>query len=304
MIPSESRILPFLTALLMGGGLACTGGCSREAAATATGAPARSAYLAFARGHVDVEGGLVPIAAGCSGRLRPELAAEGSAVHAGQTLAVVDDQPARLALAVSTAALAEAQAALRPIEARLAAARREVSRMQPLVPADAVAQADEEKAADLVAGLQADLAVARAGVAIAAARVDVSAYAVNVCTLRAPVDGRIVKRYAVAGELVGPAMPSPLFLLEPQAPLIVRAAIDERFIDQVAPGMAVEVVVNTDRERVIPGQLVRIGDLFDAQPASAEPGERADLHTVEGIVAVKDPSLRIGQRVLVRILRP
>ncbi len=296
------RFRLFCAAVLIGGEAAFIGGCAREGARAGAPETIAPAYLAFARGRVDVKGGLVPIATSCSGQIKEVRVEEGDEVRAGQLLAVIDDRQARLGLAVDTAALAEANAALLPIQVRLAGAQREAARLQPLLPTDAVAAAENEKAKDLVASLQAEIAVATAAVATAEARVQAGQFDVDNHEIRAPVDGRMVKRTVIPGETVGALTPIPLFLLEPHAPLIVRADLDERFVDQVASGMAAEVVVNNDKERVLPARIVRVGEIFGAKPPTGEPGERADLRTVECIVALQDSSLRIGQRVLVRVL--
>jgi hypothetical protein len=47
--------------------------------------------------------------------------------------------------------------------------------------------------------------------------------------------------------------------------------------------------------------LLRLGEVFEVKTPSGEPGERVDLRVIECVVSLDDQTLRIGQRVLVRI---
>lgn len=303
MIPCEFyRHRLFIASLLLASSALLASGCSRAtSAASAPDAP-QTAYLAYARGFVDIEGGLISIAASSNGLIKEVRVEEGDKVRAGQVLAAIDDRQARLALAVSTASVAEARAALLPIQARLAAAKRQAERLQPLLPTEAVAAVDAEKASDLVSELQAEIAVATAAIATAEARMRADEFDVDQHAIHASADGRIVRRSVRAGDVVSSLGAPPLFVLEPNAPHIVRADLDERYVDKVSPGMAAEVVL--DNDRVLTASILRIGEVFGAKLPTGEPGERVDLRAVECIVALKDASLRVGQRVLVRVPKP
>jgi hypothetical protein len=94
---------------------------------------------------------------------------------------------------------------------------------------------------------------------------------------------------------------TPLFLFAPDSPRIVRADLDERFVEKIRADLPAEVVIEADETRVIPGKILRIGQVFGTKAPTGEPGERLDQRVVECVVSVEDQSLRIGQRVLVRI---
>jgi HlyD family secretion protein len=270
---------------------------------TAQAAPPseKTSRLAYARGRVDIEGGLIRLASSNDGLIRSVHVEEGDRVRAGQVLAVIDDRQARLALAVSTGSLAEARAAVQTLQVRLAAAAREADRVRPLAAAEATPRREADQAADLVAQLQAELNAAQAAVVTAEARVKADEYQVDQRSIRAPLDGRIVRRTARPGDGVSTLNVTPLFVFAPDTPRIVRADLDERFVDQVKVGQAAEVVIENDGARTLPARVLRIGEVFGIKTPTGEPGERVDLRVVECVLSIEDQTVRLGQRVIVRI---
>lgn len=277
-------------------------GCGREPAPTPSAGSAPSATpLVYAKGRIDIEGGLIRLAASRDGLVKSVAVEEGQRVRSGEVLALIDDQPARLASVVATAELAQSRAALPPLRVRLTAADREVARLAPLIATEAAAPLDLDQARDQAALLRAELAAAEAATATAEARLRASDYEVEQRIVRAPLDGWIVKRYARPGDGVSTLNVTPLFLFAPDSPRIVRADLDERFVEKVHVGLAAEVVIEADETRIIAGKILRVGQVFGTKAPTGEPGERLDQRVVECVASVEDQSLRIGQRVLLRI---
>lgn len=292
------RLIPWFAALLLAG-------CARETP-TAPSAPSSTSVptqptLVYAKGRIDIEGGLIRLAASRDGLVKSVAVEEGQRVRAGDLLATIDDQPARLALAVAQAELAQARAALPALRVRLIAADREVARLSPLLATESVAPADLDQARDQAALLRAELAAAEAATATAEARLRAGEYEVEQRLVRAPLDGWIVRRFARLGDGVSTLNVTPLFLFAPDSPRLVRADLDERFVDKVRAGLPAEIVPEANESRVIAGKILRIGQVFGAKTPTGEPGERLDQRVVECVVSLDDQSLRIGQRVLVRI---
>ena len=285
--------------LLLLGVIGFLSGCSDTALAEPPAA--EKARPAYARGRVDIEGGLIRLASSNDGLIHSVQVEEGDRVRAGQVLAVIDDRQARLALAVSTGSLAEARAAVQTLHVRLAAATREADRLRPLAAAEAAPRREADQAADLAAQLQAELNAAQAAVLTAEARVKADEYQVDQRSVRAPLDGRIVKRTARPGDGVSTLNVTPLFVFAPDTPHIVRADLDERFVDIVKVGQAAEVVIENDGARTLPGRVLRIGEVFGVKTPTGEPGERMDLRVVECVLSIEDQTVRLGQRVIVRI---
>jgi multidrug resistance efflux pump len=279
---------------------ALTGCVEKPPASPAASVAAPTTGLVYAKGRIDIEGGLIRLAASREGLVKSVAVEEGQRVRSGDILATIDDQSARLTSAVTAAELAQTRAALLSLRVRLTAADREAARLASL-PVDAAAPADLAAARDQAAVLRAELAAAAAAVRTAEARLRASDYEVEQHLVRAPLDGWIVKRYARPGDGVSTLNVTPLFLFAPDSPRIVRADLDERFVEKVRADLAAEIVIEADESRVIAGKILRVGQVFGTKTPTGEPGERIDQRVVECVVAVEDQSLRIGQRVLVRL---
>lgn len=270
---------------------------------SATEVPGLSA-TAYARGRVDIEGGLIRLAASNDGLIRSVHVEEGDRVKAGQLLAVMDDREARLGLATSTASLAEARALAHATQTRLNAAIREGERLRQLESADAAPRREVDQAYDLIAQLRAELATAEAAIVTAESRVKADEYRVELRSIRAPLDGRILKRTARPGDGVSTLNVTPLFVFAPDTPRIVRADLNELFVDRVKVGQNAEVIIDhaSENPRAIPASVLRVGEVFGLSTPTGEPGERIDQRVVECVLSISDQTLRLGQRVLVRFI--
>ena len=281
-------------------------GASRKAEAEKAGTErVESPYAAIANGRVDVEGGLIQVAARRGGVVREVLVQEGDVVTAGQILARQEDDEPRLALQTAAADLAAAEAQLRLIQVDIRTARREHDRLQQLVATNFVAAQRMDQARDAIAQAEARLGSQQAAVQTARARRDQAAYNVELTVIRAPANGRIVRRYANPGAGASTLNVSNLFDLEPDAPRIARAEIVESDIPNVATGQAVEITPEGDPSTVYVGSVLRRAAVFGARKlASDDPSQRSDERVVEVVVTAGDAPLLIGQRVLVKFMKP
>ena len=285
----------------------------------APAAPASAQYAVFAKGRIDVAGGMTRLASARDGIITSVHAEEGAEVKRGALLAQLDDRQARLLLEAARNEADEIDARIKPVQVKLAAAERELARVEPLVATQAVARAERDDKRDQVALIRAEADALRAHSAAAQTRIKLATLEVDLRAVRAPVDGRIIKRFARAGDSAQAAASAPLFLFAPKAPLVVRADLEERFLAHAAPGMAAEIVLEADETRVLKGRVARIGQAFGARAPSDDPAERADVRTVDMIVTLDAvnatnatnatsassaaPPPLIGQRVLVRIAK-
>jgi RND family efflux transporter MFP subunit len=276
-------------------------GCAEKSAAAPV---ARAPRVAYAKGKIDLEGGLVRLAASRDGIIKNVCVEEGAQVTRGQLLAEIDDQAARLAHATVTAELAEARRALEPLRVRLAAAEKDARRIDPLHQGGALPDADRDHAHDAVAALRADLALAETRVATTECRLRAAAYEIEQHKVRAPLDGTIVKRQARLGDGVSTLNVTPLFVFSPDGPRIARADLDERYVGLISPGMPVTVIAEADETRSVPGVVRRVGQVFGPRQFDPDPGERVDTRVIECVVSIEDRTLLIGQRVLVKAVQP
>ncbi|RZJ02984.1 MAG: biotin/lipoyl-binding protein [Brevundimonas sp.] len=264
-----------------------------------------SPYAAIANGKVDIEGGIIQIAARRGGVVRAVYVQEGERVTAGQILARQEDDEPRLALQTASADLSQAQSQLRLIEVDIRTAQREYERLEKLVATNFVAAQRLDQARDAIAQAQARLSSQQASVQTAAARRDQAAYNVELTVIRAPQSGRIVRRYANPGAGASTLNVSNMFDLEPDAPRIARAEIVESDIPNIRDGQAVEITPEGDPSKVYIGAVMRRAAVFGARKlASDDPSQRSDERVVEVVVSAGDAPLLIGQRVLVKFMKP
>lgn len=266
-----------------------------------------SRYAAMARGLVDVEGGIIKLAASRDGIIRQVLVEEGDRVRAGQVLAIQDDRSARLGLAVAEAECAEVGARLELLKVRFAAAERERRRIAPLAAKGAASQRAFDERDDRARFLGAEIAATEAQLRTAQARKAVAAYEVEQRIIRAPVDGRIVRRQARPGDGASTLNVTTLFWFVPDTPRIVRAEVEEQFVAALEVGMTAEIVPESDETKVFRAKLVRIGQIHGPKrPVAYDPKERADVRVVESVLALADAggALLLGQRVMVKFQKP
>ena len=279
-------------------------GCGKKDEAKSTAvALAPSAFVASARGRIDIEGGVIRLAAQREGVIEKVFVEEGDSVTAGQVLAVLGAEQARRAAALARAEATQAQRTLAPIEARLAAARREENRLAPLALDNTVPRQELDMARDQLHVLSAELEAVRAAVAVAAGRVSVADYEIELRTVRAPLAGKIVRRQARPGDGVSLATVTPLFLFAPDAPRIVRAELEERWLAAVKPGQAAEVMLEAAESRRFKAHVLRLGQVVGNRTPSDDPSEKQDNRVVEVVLLLDSADLLIGQRVIVRFAR-
>jgi RND family efflux transporter MFP subunit len=284
----------------------CAGGCGSANDSTVTNkevVPAR-APIAFAKGRIDIEGGVIRLAGSRDGLVKSVLVEEGDRVKRGQLLAVIDDEQARLALDLAKAESDQARAALPALEVRQRAAEREKDRLAGLLSGQVISQEEYDRVCDQLATAQADLTAAQATVNTAACRVRSAEYELEQRSVRAPLDGLIVRRQARPGDGISTLNVTPLFLFAPESPRIVRAEVEEQFVSVIQPGMVAEVLLEVDESQVFPATVARIGQVFEAKQPTGDPSERLDARTVECVLRLAEQNLRIGQRVLVRFRKP
>lgn len=281
-------------------------GQQRQAAMEAAAAQApESPYAAIANGRADVEGGVIQVAARRGGVVREVYVNEGDEVTAGQILARQEDDEPRLAVQRASAEVAQARSQLASIEVELNTARREFERMNQLAESNFIAAQRLDQARDAIAMAEARLASQRASVQTAQARLNEAQYNLELTAIRAPMAGRIARRYAQPGAGASTLNVSTMFDLEPLTDRIVRAEIVEADIPNIIIGQQVEITPEGDPSQIHVGEVLRRAGLFGARRLqSDDPSQRADERVVEVVVSANDAPFLIGQRVLVKFMKP
>lgn len=275
---------------------------AEEAKAAAAVKP--SPYAAIANGKADVEGGIIQVASRRAGVIRDVLVHEGDAVTKGQVLARLEDDEPRLAAQRADAEVRQARAALALLEVQRSAAMREQRRLEGLAPNNFVAAQRLDQSRDAVREAEARIMAQQATVTTAQARANEARYNEELSLIRAPADGRIVRRYANPGAGASTLNVSNMFDLEPLAGRIVRAEVAEGSLPNVALGQAVQMSPESDPTKVYPGKVLRRAGVFGARKLqSDDPTERADDRVVEVVVDSTGAPFLVGQRILVKFVR-
>lgn len=263
----------------------------------------------------------------------------GDTIQAGAPLFRIDDRQVRADLAVREALLATAAAQLKKLEqsprpeelpgslARVREAEAKVTqdadryqRRQKLFDRDARVLAEEEvisaKQAWLIAKEQhakavaddvllragtwePDLAVARATVAQNKSQVEQIRIDLDRLTVKAPVDGEILRVNVRPGEYVGQPAGQTLIILGDMSHVHVRADIDEVDIPRFHSENAARAFARGATDRPIPLRFVRVEPYV--QPKKSLTGnstERVDTRVLQVIYAIdqSQPEVYIGQQ--------
>jgi HlyD family secretion protein len=297
--------------LVLAGAAACVVLGKQTAAKKATEEKAAAASLAstpyagIASGKADVEGGIIQVAARTAGVIRTVDVQEGDRVKKGEILAQLEDDQPRLGVANASAAVRQAQAQIGLLEVQKETAQREYARLLPLKAKAFVAGQALDNAQDAIKTADAQIAVQRAVVNSAEAALNVASYQLELTRVRAPLDGRIVRRYANPGAGASTLNVSNMFDLEPDSARIVRAEIAEADIPKITPGQEAEIVPEADPQKVYVGRVLRRSDEFGARKLqSDDPNDKTDDRVVEVVVSADNAPLLIGQRVLVKFMKP
>jgi multidrug resistance efflux pump len=145
---------------------------------------------------------------------------------------------------------------------------------------------------------------AEADVAAKQARLDQARYALDECSLRAPVDGKVLRLFVSAGDVLGEQPKRPAVQFCPTGARIVRAEVEQEFAGRVAVGQLALIQDDSTAGPAWRGKVTRLSDWYTHRRSILlEPLQFNDVRTLECIVQI-DPGqqpLRIGQRVRVTL---
>ena len=278
--------------------------CGKSGAGSPAAVPL-SAFATIANGKVDIEGGVVEIAARRFGVIKDVLVHEGDVVKKGQVLARQEDRDAILAIDSARATLVQTQSQLVLAQVNIRTAEREYERLKKLTITNSIALQQLDQAGDNVATAQAQFGIQQAAIQTARAQLAQAQYNEELTNIRAPMDGKIIRRYANPGAGASTLNVSNMFDLEPVLPHIIRAEIVESAVPDVHVGQEAQIVPEADPSRVSTGQVIRIAATFGARKLKSDAANDAsDERVVEVVVSADDAPFLIGQRVLVKFMKP
>lgn len=256
--PLALRAAPLLAALLLA---ACGRNDTPMANAQAqaqTQAPAGPRSIAIARGKIEVQGGLIELAAPADGLVESVTVDEGDTVRKGQPLLRLEADTARADATVFEAELKAAQARQQAQSVRLPAARQYAGRLAEAAAAGGIDRQRADDAQQAAREIEAAAAVAAADVQVAAGKLAQSRALLSRLVLTSPVDATVVRLSVHAGTRVDAQSGHSLLVLLPNKPLMVRAELNESFASAVRPGMVAEVTLDSTAGAAAPPRQARV----------------------------------------------
>ena len=153
--------------------------------------------------------------------------------------------------------------------------------------------------------LQEEKARADADVLAAEGRVQTVQERIGKCSIRAPIDGTILRVYARPGESFSTVTPRPLFSLADTSGRRVKAEVDERDVDKVLVGQKVIIRADALAGKKLSGSVGRISALMGRKSVyTGDPSDKSDRDILEAVIDLEDDGrlLPVGLRVTVQFL--
>ncbi len=151
---------------------------------------------------------------------------------------------------------------------------------------------------------KAQLGIQHSAIQSARAQLAQAQYNEELTNIRAPVDGKIIRRYANPGAGASTLNVSNMFDLEPALPHIIRAEIVESAIPDVYVGQAAQIIPEVDSSKVWTGHVMRIAATFGSRKLKSDSAtEASDERVVEVVVSADNAPFLIGQRVMVKFMK-
>lgn len=208
------------------------------------------------------------------GRISEVLVEEGMTVEAGQVLARLDDERARLDLAQIEAQVLAAAARVRSLEAQAAEAQNVSLRAGRLFERAIASEASVTAAEAQRTSLEAQLRAARAELEAARLRRESQIDYVDRHVVRAPFAGVVIAKNAQVGEILAPAAAGGGFTRTGVATLVdmdsleLEVDVNEGQIQRVRPGQRVEAVLDAYPNWRIPSRVEAIIPTADRSRAT------------------------------------
>lgn len=278
----------------------------------------------------------VDVGSTLTARVREVLVNEGAPVEVGDVLVRLESEELKAALAQAEANERQAQARLSGLrstgrlavqasvtqaESVLVAARAELQRTQDLVSRGFLSQSrlDEARRAVDVAQAQVsaaraqrdanadsgtDVAQAQAQLALASAARRSAQVRLKETDITAPAKGKVLSRSVEPGQIVQPGRA--LLTLALSGPLQLVAQVDERYLEQLAPGQPAQVLADAYPARAFQARVLSIAPVVDSQRGAIEvkfslPAAAPDFLREDMTVSIEVETARREQALVVPV---
>lgn len=258
--------------------------------------------MAAARGVVDIPGGLLRVTSPRDGSVASLLVHEGDQVKAGDILATLDSEQESLSAKIAAEEAVQAQEQYKLLQMKMKNLSRQADRVKRAAAGNAVSDQALDDATSARDSLGSELKVAASILAASQMRLDMAIREVEIRTIRAPVDGFIIRQGVKVGEFAAASGATEMFTILPEGQKIIRAEIPEQFLDSAKPGLPVEVLAEDRSGQSYEGRISRISPVL--MQSNGMPGERNDIRTASSTILVsRDAPFRVGQRVIIRVYK-
>jgi RND family efflux transporter MFP subunit len=274
-------------------------------------AAAPGAVVAQAPGWIEPAPYPVTVPALTGGVVREVLVLEGDPVEAGQVVARMVDDDARLTLRSAEAELAERRAEVERARASVGAAeflveelRDDVERKRSLVPVGGVAAGEFTRVELRLRAAEQEVVAARAGLSTAEAAVrtqevkcEEAALDLDRTQIRSPSEGVVLSRHVEPGTRIhlserssGDGLMGAVLRIYDPARLQVRADVPLADAAKISVGMTASITTEALSDGVLEGEVTRIVHEADIQ-----------RNTVPVKVLIKDPPATLKPEMLARV---
>jgi len=224
----------------------------------------------------------------------------GDTVKAGDVLAEQDTRDAAALVASQDAELAALQKQLAEAEVGLADKRDQWARVEKLIAMKVASEDEKQRKLFAVQTAEAQFASMKARIGSAEAQLHRAKVQLDLLTVRAPRDGRILQVNTRAGEYAAPTSMEPLLILGQTEELQLRADIDEDNASRVLAGMTAKAYIKGRRDVEILLRFVRIEPyIVPKKSLTGESGERVDTRVLQIIYRFDRPTgagIYVGQQ--------
>jgi HlyD family secretion protein len=210
--------------------------------------------------EVDVSSKLV-------GRVDKASIREGSVVKAGQVLFELDASDQRVAVASAQARVAAARARAATARAQLAEIVLQHDREKRLADTGAIAQATADDLGARARSLEEQVHATDADVSAAQAEVNALTTNLTNTTIRAPVDGTVIEKPLLAGDVVSAG--TPMAKIADFTSIVVETDVPEGRLHLIARGGPCEIVLDAYPDRRWRGAVVEVSPQLNRAKASA-----------------------------------
>ena len=283
------------------------GGCSpsQDSASVVSRAAAQvkpQSQVAVARGKIDVEGGLLDLSSAAAGVVQQLLVKEGQSLQKGQLVLRLADDAARADVAVAESELQLAQTKLKTRQDRLPALKATLTRWQAAAKQGAADLQSVDEAVQALRDAQSEVDIAAAEVSVAKRKAEQLRALLQRHELRAPEAAVVVRLLAQGGSMLQSG--SPVAVLLPKRPLIVRAEVNESYVGAIREGMKAQVAVDADtnaaRQEFPAATVLRISPVYGTARLQDD-AQRGPVRIVECVLAFDQPpaNVKVGQNVRV-----